>query len=159
QQLARGRTDQVAHLTIEPFSHPGTDAELSIKYELLAVPVVERRPSKIDEIEPGIYYVDIERISDADFNAALPQLKAAHGIIFDFRGYPMLGPAFLTHLTEQKMTSAQWNIPQLLWPDRQNMQFKRGGEWSLQPATPTLTAKKAFITDGRAISYAESCMG
>jgi len=47
----------------------------------------------------------------------------------------------------------------LLWPDRQNMQFKRGGEWNLQPANPTLTAKKAFITDGRAISYAESCMG
>jgi len=39
------------------------------------------------------------------------------------------------------------------------MQFKRGGEWNLQPATPTLTARKAFITDGRAISYAESCMG
>ena len=160
QQLTRGRTGQVARLTIEPFSQRGANVEQSIQYQVLAAPVVEHRPAKIDEIEPGIYYVDIERISDADFNAALPQLKAAHGIIFDFRGYPhLLGPAFLTYLTDQKMTSAQWNIPQLLWPDRQNMQFKRGGEWNLQPANPTLTAKKAFITDGRAISYAESCMG
>jgi C-terminal processing protease CtpA/Prc len=159
QRLTSGKTDQVARLTIEPFGRAGAAVELSIQYQVLPAPVMEHRPSKIDEIEPGIYYVDIERISDADFNSALPQLKTAHGIIFDFRGYPMLGPAFLTHLTEQKMTSAQWNFPQLLWPDRQNMQFKREGEWSLQPATPTLTAKKAFITDGRAISYAESCMG
>src|SRR5437016_11173916 len=39
------------------------------------------------------------------------------------------------------------------------MQFERRGEWNLQPTSPRLTAKKAFIVDGRAISYAESCLG
>ena len=39
------------------------------------------------------------------------------------------------------------------------MKFERGGEWNLDPADPLLEAKKAFIIDGRAISYAESCMG
>ena len=39
------------------------------------------------------------------------------------------------------------------------MQFERRGEWLLTPTKPFLAAKKAFITDGRAISYAESCMG
>jgi hypothetical protein len=39
------------------------------------------------------------------------------------------------------------------------MQFERRGEWLLPPTNFFLAAKRAFITDGRAISYAESCMG
>jgi C-terminal processing protease CtpA/Prc len=39
------------------------------------------------------------------------------------------------------------------------MKFERSGEWELPPTSPLLNAKKAFLTDGRAISYAESCMG
>ena len=31
--------------------------------------------------------------------------------------------------------------------------------WNLQPATPQLPARRVFLTDGRAISYAESVMG
>ncbi len=39
------------------------------------------------------------------------------------------------------------------------MTFQRQGEWMIPATKPYLGAKKAFITDGRAISYAESCMG
>ncbi len=39
------------------------------------------------------------------------------------------------------------------------MQFERSGEWQIAPNAPFLGAPKAFITDGRAISYAESCLG
>jgi C-terminal processing protease CtpA/Prc len=39
------------------------------------------------------------------------------------------------------------------------MKFRRGGEWQISPSAPYLKARKAFITDGRAISAAESCMG
>ena len=31
--------------------------------------------------------------------------------------------------------------------------------WQLAPKEPYLEAKRAFLLDGRAISYAESCMG
>jgi C-terminal processing protease CtpA/Prc len=65
----------------------------------------------------------------------------------------------LTYLSDHPLLSAQWHVPDVLWPDRHDMQFSRGGEWNLQPAKPFLAAKKAFIIDGRAISYAESCMG
>jgi C-terminal processing protease CtpA/Prc len=37
--------------------------------------------------------------------------------------------------------------------------FERSGEWSLPPATPYLKAKRAVLTNGSAISYAESVMG
>jgi C-terminal processing protease CtpA/Prc len=66
---------------------------------------------------------------------------------------------FLNHLTQTPITSAQWHIPQVTVPGRQNMKFTRGGEWDLQPAQPYFTAKRAFLTDGSAISYAESVMG
>ncbi|HET9837425.1 MAG TPA: S41 family peptidase [Candidatus Angelobacter sp.] len=160
QQLALGEKEQTAKLTVESFSHPGEVREVSLKYQSLDDPVQEARPAKIAELEKGIFYIDIGRITDADFDAALPQLEKARGIVFDFRGYPrQLGPAFLTHLSDHAMTSAQWHIPVVLWPDRRGMTFERGGEWDLTPAQPLLQAKKAFVTDGRAISYAESCMG
>jgi len=35
----------------------------------------------------------------------------------------------------------------------------RGGEWHLQPQKPYLAAKRVVLTNGQAISYAESTMG
>ena len=93
--------------------------------------------------------------------AALAQLDKATGIVFDFRGYPShISPqTFFPHLSKTVLTSPQWLIPLVTRPDRQNMTFARGGEWNLFPAPPYLTARRAFIIDGRAISYAESCLG
>ena len=99
-------------------------------------------------------------VTNDDWNKALPQLSNARGLVFDMRGYPSkLSPDFLSYLSEKTLTSAQWHIPNVAFPDRRDLQFERGGEWNLPPKTPYLAAKKAFITDGRAISYAESCMG
>jgi C-terminal processing protease CtpA/Prc len=39
------------------------------------------------------------------------------------------------------------------------MSFKREGEWTLPVKTPFLAAKKVFLTNGSAISYAETTMG
>ncbi len=158
QSLRGGRKDQTANLTIERLAEPGKSVDVPLQY-VTALPVQEHRPARIEEIQPGIFYVDIARIAESDLQSALPQLEKAQGIIFDFRGYPSLGPAFLTYLSDHPLLSAQWHVPDVLWPDRHDMQFSRGGEWNLQPAKPFLAAKKAFIIDGRAISYAESCMG
>jgi C-terminal processing protease CtpA/Prc len=158
--LMRGKKDQSASLIVEPFAQPGKMVEISVGYENLSAPVEEPRPAKIAETEPGVFYVDIGRITDADFQAAIPQLEKARGIVFDFRGYPSsIGPSFLTHLRDKEMTSAQWQVPLAFWPDHKDVQFERGGEWHLQPSKPLFTAKMAFVTDGRAISYAESCLG
>lgn len=158
--LALGKKGQTINLTIEPFAAPGTKKEVAVKYESSRTPVEEARPGKISEVEKGIFYIDIGRITNADFDTALPQLEKARGIVFDFRGYPsQLSPGFLTHLASHNLTSAQWLVPVVLWPDRRQMTFERGGEWNLPPTGPLLKAKMAFITDGRAISYAESCMG
>ena len=87
----------------------------------------EPRPPKIHEIRPGIMYVDIGRIDDADFTKALPDLERARGIVFDFRGYPgKLSPQVLfAHLIDQVCTSAQWHVPLVRRPDEEGIEFKR----------------------------------
>ncbi|MDQ3041456.1 MAG: S41 family peptidase, partial [Acidobacteriota bacterium] len=123
-------------------------------------PIVETRPAKIAEIKPNVFYVDLDRITDEDFYAALPKLEKATGIIFDLRGYPKVSPAIIKHLIDKPIQSAQWLKPIVKTPDHQNMtDYDRGGRWDLQPEKPRLTAKIAFLTDGRAISYAESYLG
>jgi len=122
-------------------------------------PVQEPRPDPISEVRPAIMYVDLGRISNDQFAAALPQLAQAKGIVFDLRGYPSLMPAFLQHLTDVPLQSAQWLVPQVTRPDREGWTFDGGGRWNLQPLAPHLTARVVFMTDGRAISYAESCLG
>jgi hypothetical protein len=120
--------------------------------------IEERRPDKIAEVAPGIWYVDVGRAGDADWKDALDRLTHAHGIVFDFRGYPKMSPDFLQHLTGTPLHSAQWHVPVILRPDREGMTFLSSA-WNLEPAAPRLTARLAFVTDGRAISYAESCLG
>lgn len=158
QKLAGGETGSV-RLTVQ---HPGgIKAEVTLERSLPVYgpgALEEKRPEKIAEVAPGIVYVDIGRISDDDWKGALDRLSKAKGIIFDFRGYPSLSPVFLQHLTSQPIESAQWRVPVVTRPDHEGWAFA-SSHWTLEPLVPRLTAPIAFITDGRAISYAESCMG
>ena len=122
--------------------------------------IAEPRPPKVHEIEPGIFYLDLTRMEDNDFEEVLPKLASARGVIFDMRGYPRVGPTFLRHLSDQPMQSARWNIPIVTRPDHEGMtEFDTRGRWDLQPLTPRIGGRIVFLTDGRAISYAESVMG
>ena len=120
----------------------------------------EPRPETISEIEPGIYYVNLDQVTTEDFNAALPRLEQADGIVFDLRGYPRrIRPVFIQHLIQEPVQSARWLIPETDQPNRENVSFDDPGRWNLMPMAPYLAGRRAFIIDGRAISYAESCMG
>lgn len=118
----------------------------------------EGRPPKVEEIEPGIFYLDLNRVTDADFNDALPRLEQASGLCFDLRGYPQVSPVVISHLIDEPVRSAQWQVPRVTRPDREDMAFDGSG-WPVAPIAPRLRAKVAFLTDGRAISYAETYLG
>lgn len=120
--------------------------------------IQEPRPGGIEEIRPGIFYLDVERFEDHEFQAALDKLVGAKGIIFDVRGYPTCSPLPLQHLLDAPATSARWNVPRVSRPDREGMTFDFSN-WDVKPASPRLKAKVAFLTDSRAISYAETFMG
>ncbi|HEX4960649.1 MAG TPA: S41 family peptidase [Thermoanaerobaculia bacterium] len=142
--------------------HPdGTAASVTLRRTLpnqgwQTVP--ETRPEKIAEVKPGIFYVDLDRISDDDFKGALDRLAAAKGIIFDLRGYPKVSPIVLAHLTSKTISSARWYVPIVFRPDHQDLYFDFSN-WPVEPQPPRFPGKVAFLTDGRAISYAETYMG
>ncbi|HEY3242013.1 MAG TPA: S41 family peptidase, partial [Phycisphaerae bacterium] len=121
--------------------------------------IKEPRTAKVGEIKPGIWYLDLDRIDDNDFRKALPELEKARGLVFDLRGYPSrLSTVVLAHLIDAPVTCAQWHVPQVSRPDHVDMQFAFSN-WTVAPEKPRLDARTAFITDGRAISYAETYLG
>ncbi|WP_273456337.1 S41 family peptidase [Nevskia ramosa] len=120
------------------------------------VPVAEH--AHIAELRPGIWYVDLSAASIDEIRPKLDALSKAEGVIFDLRGYPKSNHEVLRHLLRGP-EAAQWMaIPKITRPDHD---FRAGHQhfgWNLQPAEPHIGGRVAFLTDGRAISYAETVM-
>ncbi|HEU4887308.1 MAG TPA: S41 family peptidase [Thermoanaerobaculia bacterium] len=158
RHLNAGEAGTQAALTIR--NADGSTRTVTLTRTVRPEALREKRPGKIAELKPGLWYVDlVENLKDADFEASLDKLAAARGIVFDLRGYPRIGDKPLRHLIDGIAESARWNIPILRRPDREGMEWNTGGRWALEPLTPRLPKKIVFLTDGRAISYAESWMG
>jgi len=157
ESLRSGSKDSEVRLQVQS---PGSQARSVVVRRSVEVDsLTESRPPKIKELKPGIYYLDLDRIKDEDFDAALPQLEKASGIIFDLRGYPRVTPKVISHLIDRPVQSAIFLQPLITKPDHVGMEYVDAGRWTLKPEAPQLKAKLAFIVDGRAVSYAESWMG
>ena len=79
--------------------------------------------------------------------------------MFDLRGYPSFQfTRAIAHLIDETVTSAQWHVPFVYHPDRRDMQFNFSN-WPVRPKEPRFTKNVAFVTDGRAISAAETFLG
>jgi len=160
QLLTRGPRDKV-RLELEAADSPGARRTVTLDCTARAGDVREPRPGKIEELEPGIFYLDLDRITDDDFSQAIPSLAKATGIIFDLRGYPnniLHFREFFGRLIDRPVWSPLIQTPLVTRPDRAGMAFPDLGQWGASPVKPYLTAKKAFLTDGRAISYAETLL-
>ncbi|MYJ74106.1 MAG: peptidase S41, partial [Gammaproteobacteria bacterium] len=122
--------------------------------------VREPRPDQGAELADGVHYVDLDRIGHVrEFNRLVPKLAKADGIVFDLRGYPSFDfRPVIAHLIDETVTSAQWHVPLVHRPDRRDMQFQFSN-WSVRPKSPRFTKNVAFVTDGRAISAAETLLG
>ena len=138
----------------------GTDAPRKVKLTRKeGPPIRETRPEPIAELQPGIYYVDLDRVTDALFSVVLPKLAEAKGVIFDLRGYPnRIGSGFLQHLTDKPLQSAHFEIPTITRPDRKGWTYV-DSRWDLKPMAPRLKGKIAFLVGSGSISYAESVVG
>jgi C-terminal processing protease CtpA/Prc len=84
---------------------------------------------------------------------------ATKGLIVDARGYP--GPVrmrqLLEHFTNKPIHCARWNVPTPARPDREGLTFAES-EWTVHPTKP-FVGNLVFLTDGRAVSAAETFMG
>lgn len=96
----------------------------------------------------------------ADIDARMNELAGARGVIFDLRGYPDSNHEVLKHLLTGPDTSDAWmRVPRIVHPDREQLLGYTEIGWGLVPAEPRITGRVVFITNARAISYAESVMG
>ncbi len=157
--LRRGSKDEVVKLEVK--SAGGSPRLVELRPDAQSLALKETRPDKVSEIRPGIFYLDLDRIKDEDFNAVVPKLEKATGIILDLRGYPRnVSPVVIRHLIDKPVESARWMVPIITQPDRKGLvEYNTNGRWNLEPIAPRFRARIAFIIDGRAISYAESYMG
>jgi C-terminal processing protease CtpA/Prc len=152
----------------------GSTAELVIRRgdETLAVEIPRRpvrqrsdmptepRPESIEELEPGIFYVDLSRAEIAEIDEKMDEIAAARGVVFDLRGYPNGTHKVISHLLDEPDTTDDWmRVAQIIHPDHVEPAGFREIGWNMKPLEPHIEAKVVFMTDGRAISYAESVMG
>lgn len=163
---ARGRSAMLAGpdgstVALQVRTGSAAPTTVSLKRALGGAPK-EKRPKAIEEIKVGIWYVDLDggRITMDDYKKVLRDLTSAEGVIFDMRGYPGdVAMDVLRRAASEPITSALWNVPTVTKPDHQDMTFAKS-RWPLAtPEVPKFRGKVVFITDGRAISYAESVMG
>ena len=113
----------------------------------------------IELLEEGVYYVDLTRADMEEISAAIDELASARGVVCDLRGYPNGNHMIVSHFLEAPDTSDAWmRVPWIIYPDFENVVAYRESGWGLPVLQPHIGGKVVFITDGRAISYAESFM-
>lgn len=135
----------------------GATRTVNVPRAVRTTPTLEKRPEKIAEVTPGYWYVDLTRINDDDFKNALGKLAAARGIVYDMRGYPRMDVLPVHHAIESDVESARWNVPVIHRPGAVTS-WDTKGRWLLDPQQPRLPKNVVYLTDARAISYAESWM-
>ncbi|WP_263784509.1 S41 family peptidase [Salinibacter grassmerensis] len=120
----------------------------------------EPRPASFEKLSDGIYYADLTRLPWSRIQDRLDTLSEARGVVFDMRGYPEGGmQKLLPHLSPDTLRSAHFEVPKIIYPDQEEIVGYAGSRWTLPPRTPQFAGEVAFLTDARAISYAESIMG
>jgi hypothetical protein len=116
----------------------------------------EVRPATGAEISAGVYYIDLANLDLAAWDALVPKLDTAKGLVFDARG-PANSVAFhaLAHLSDVEMKSPYWDTP--IVDVHQTKRYERL-QWVIAPEAPRFAAKIVFLIDGRTLSTSETVM-
>ncbi|MFA6570425.1 MAG: S41 family peptidase [Bacteroidota bacterium] len=121
--------------------------------------IKENKMGNIVDLGNNIYYLNVGILNPNEFISRLNDLAEAKGVIIDVRGYPHhILTEIISHLIYTTINSANWLIPQIIYPDREKMTWQKSN-WQVYPAPPKFKGKIIFLTDGRAISAAETFMG
>jgi hypothetical protein len=112
------------------------------------------------QLSPGVYYLNLDQLPMDKITPHLDELAGAKAIICDLRGYPRNNHELLSHLLTRPDTATHWmRVPRYIYPDQKQVAGYGHFGWEMKPKAPHLAARVVFITDSRAISYAESVMG
>jgi hypothetical protein len=126
-----GPAGSVMRLKVRSFS--GVEREVMLHRRVARAAGGEPRPATVTELAPGVTYFDIDRATEDDLRAALPQLAEAKAVIFDLRGYPKM-VAFLAFLSAERVKSPIWKIPIVTRPDHLGVaEYDESGRWDVPP--------------------------
>lgn len=150
---ARGPGGSTVDLGIQ---RSGSVAQVQTRYAGHEI-VEDTRPDPFGELEPGVLYVDLTRLSWTDLKPKLEEMVAARGIVFDLRGYPIHNDDLLDHLMSAPEDAAWMHVPRFIEPGGDPVSFADIG-WNRRPSTPHIEAPTVFLINEAAISYAESIL-
>lgn len=124
-------------------------------------PINDRKylSESIIEIEPQIYYINMSNCSEKEFEQKKDILAHSKAVIYDQRGSVRLSFfQILPYLIKEPVTSAWWNIPQTVYPNRKEVEFHLSN-WSIQPKHPFFKSKSIIISEPSVVSAGETMMG
>ncbi len=119
------------------------------------------RPGPIEELRPGVWYIDTGAATAQDYAAATPVLLKARGLVIDLRanppGKPGANPFWIfAHLSRMPVATDSIHWPIVTRPDRTAWRFERTRAYFPEPAEPFFAARKAFLTNASDVSSAET---
>ena len=123
-------------------------------------PIDERQylNETIVEIEPGIYYVNTGNCMVNDFEQKINELADAKAVIYDCRNGAQLSFFdIVPYLIEKPVISTWWNVPQIVFPDRKEMEFSKSN-WDIKPKKPLFNSKTIIINVPSVVSAGETMM-
>jgi hypothetical protein len=155
QEIATCPIGAVVHLMIDAGAGPkGSSLPCGAKQA-----PTEKRPEAVTEVRSGIWYVDLTRAHMPQITPVLDKVAVATGVVFDLRGYPTdAGARILPHLIGSSDADRWMHVNRIIGPYGESAGWQSAG-WNLEPQSPQIGGTIVFLTDGRAISYAESVLG
>lgn len=135
------------------------------KRDLFKNPILEFDYPNIKRLEKNIYYVNLQMIEEKNFLDSLQNLANADGIIFDGRAVGKIRKnntgfqdhKIISYLTESTVQTMWWNIPNIVYPDREQIGFTTDS-WFIQPLRPHFKGKVIFISTPKDVSYGETVL-
>ena len=153
--LRAGKKDEAATVSLKHETGEPVTVRLVRSLGLADRLPEEKRPEPVAEVAPGVSYVDLERATPTQFEAALPKLAKARGVLFDLRGEPRLDAKTLGHLASRPIASPLWKIPRVVQPNHEGLMFEET-RWYVEPVAPRFGGRIVFLTDERAVGQAET---
>ena len=146
--------------TIEISTKNGKNTEITLKRNIEEV-VFDKQTTPPElpfkEYSDGIYYVNLNQINWSDLQSRIPLLAKAKGIVFDLRGYPRWQTInIVSHFISDSIATVQLFTPLVSYPDQEKIRWEARKRSAFQPKSPFIAAQKVFITNGSAVSYAET---
>jgi C-terminal processing protease CtpA/Prc len=120
----------------------------------------EPRPEPVAEMDRGVLYLDLIRMSPLDFRRAMQLVPEASGIVFDVRA-PLPAPGmdnnirrFLPLLTLESLEMPRRSLAAMTRPDQRTWQELSASY--LSPQMPHFEGRVAFLVNGAVIGELEA---